>query len=164
MSILQTIKALNCSVTFSLDNCVFQHLTMKKTVGVGKCWNGLYHLQRSTNLYANVKPSFDIWHWRLGHLAANRSSFISALAPEVSFSNKQIHTRTSCSSSQIKSTLPFVLIHCDIWGSFSIASNSSAHYFLTIVDDFSHCTWVFLMKYKSETQNVLKLFFSLVSN
>ena len=35
--------------------------------------------------------------------------------------------------------------------------------FLTVVDDFSRCTWVFVMKYKSETQNVLKSLFSLVS-
>ena len=136
---------------------------------MGKCWNGLYQLQHSTNLNANVKLSFDSWHWRLGHPTTYRSCSISTLAPEVSFSNKMIcdayplgeHTRTSFSSSQIKRTSHFKLIHCDIWGSFAITCNSGAHYFLTIVDDFSHCTWVFLIKHKSKTQNVLKSFFFL---
>ena len=36
------------------------------------------------------EASFDIWHWRLGHSATNRSSSISALVLEVSFSNKRI--------------------------------------------------------------------------
>lgn len=51
--------------------------------------------------------------------------------------------------------------HCDIWGSYKTASHSGAHYFLTIVDDFTRCTWVYLMRYKSETQQLLKSFFAL---
>ena len=35
-------------------------------------------------------------------------------------------------------------------------------YFLTIVDDFSRCTWIYLLKAKSETQLLLSQFYTLV--
>jgi len=60
--------------------------------------------------------------------------------------------------SEIKTTVPFELIHCDIWGGYSIPTHNGARYFLTIVDDFTRCTWVYLMKNKSETQSLLKIF------
>ena len=56
MLVSQITKVLNCSVKFFLNTCVFQDLIIKKTIGVGKCWNGRYHFQHSTNLYAHVKP------------------------------------------------------------------------------------------------------------
>ena len=172
LSVSQITKSLNCAVTFLLDRCFFQDLTTKRTIRVGSCWNGLYFMQSPTSLYATARPSFDIWHWRLGHPSASRSSDISALDSSVSFSNKMScdvcplgkHTRTPFPSSNTKSSFPFELIHCDIWGSFAVPSHSGARYFLTIVDDFSRCTWIFLMKHKSETQSFLKSFFALVAN
>ena len=58
---------------------------------------------------------------------------------------------------------PFYLIHCDIWGRYKYSSLSSAHYFLTIVDDYTRFTWIFLMKHKDEAQPLIKRFFSYVS-
>ena len=71
-------------------------------------------------------------------------------------------TRLPFSSSSISTTTPFELIHCDIWGPYKIASHSSAHYFFTIVDDFTHYTWIYLMRFKSKTQSLLKKKFSMV--
>ena len=66
--------------------------------------------------------------------------------------------------SSISSNKPFVLIHCDIWGPFKVASTSRAKYFLTIVDDYSRFTWIFLMQHKNETQSTLKIFFFICQN
>jgi len=41
---------------------------------------------------------------------------------------------------------PFALAHFDIWGSSHVCSTLSFYYFVTFIDDFSRCTWVFLMK------------------
>lgn len=49
-----------------------------------------------------------------------------------------------------------------MWGAYSIPSLNGAHYFLTIVDDFSRSTWVYLMRYKSETPFFLKSFVNMV--
>lgn len=53
---------------------------------------------------------------------------------------------------------PFDLLYCDSWGPHKVPTHSRARFFLTIVDDFTRCTWIFLMQYKSETQQILKSF------
>jgi len=55
----------------------------------------------------------------------------------------------------------FDLLHCDIWGPFSIDSLNGVKYFFTIVD-FSRFTWVHLMVTKSQTQHLLTSFINLV--
>jgi len=58
----------------------------------------------------------------------------------------------------------FELIHVDIWGPFSIPSNNRSRYFLTIVDDYSRCTWLYLMQHKSETFTMLVHFFNQINH
>ena len=71
--------------------------------------------------------------------------------------------RLPIGTSEISSEKPFDLIHCDIWGRYKHSSLSGAHYFLTIVDDYTCFTWIFLMKHKDEAQPLIKHFFSYVS-
>ena len=61
------------------------------------------------------------------------------------------------------SSKPFGLIHCDLWGPFAISTIDGFKYFLTIVDDFSRCTWVYLLKHKSKTQVFLPQFATMVN-
>ncbi|KAF7112856.1 hypothetical protein RHSIM_RhsimUnG0185000 [Rhododendron simsii] len=126
----------------------------------------------SINSQANLAgtPTIDIWHWRLGHPSHHRLSELAKNVPSISCSNKYVcdvcpqakQTKLSFPTSSISSNNPFQLIHVDIWGSFSQQSMSGARYFLTIVDDFSRCTWVYLMRFKSDTSYHLKSFFSMV--
>ncbi|CAL1359264.1 unnamed protein product [Linum trigynum] len=62
----------------------------------------------------------------------------------------------------IKTTTRFELIQVDIWGGYKIASLSGAHYFLTIVDDFTRGVWVYLLRYKSEVKRYLLQFCNMV--
>jgi len=71
-------------------------------------------------------------------------------------------TRLPFTSSSIKIVAPFKLIHCDIWGLHKIPIHAGARYFLIVVDDFTLFTWVHLMSFKSNTQSLLKSFFSWV--
>ena len=41
---------------------------------------------------------------------------------------------------------PFELIHSDVWGPCLVMSPNGFKYFVTFVDDFSHVTWLYLMK------------------
>ena len=56
------------------------------------------------------------------------------------------------------------LIHCDVWGPYKISSLSGSHYFLSIVDDFSITTCVYLMKNKTEVAHLLTHFVDMVHN
>lgn len=60
-------------------------------------------------------------------------------------------SRLPFTSSSIKTLAPFQLIHIDVWGSYTQPTYNSCSYFLTIVDDFTRCIWIFLMKSKSES-------------
>ena len=41
---------------------------------------------------------------------------------------------------------PFELVHTDVWGLSRTASTLGFRYLGTFIDDFSRCTWLFLMK------------------
>ena len=43
-------------------------------------------------------------------------------------------------------SVPFELLHSDVWGPYPVMSPTSFKYFVTFVDDFSHVTWFYLMK------------------
>jgi IS30 family transposase len=71
-------------------------------------------------------------------------------------------SRLPFGTSTISSTKPFDIIHCDIWGRYRHSSISGANYFLTIVDDYTRFTWIFLMRHKTKAQPILKHLFSYV--
>jgi len=39
----------------------------------------------------------------------------------------------------------FDLVHIDIWGAYKVPAHGKYRYFLTIVDDHSRATWVYLL-------------------
>jgi hypothetical protein len=83
----------------------------------------------------------------------------SSLPCDICFYAKQ--KRMSFPLSNSVSANTFDLVHMDIWGPLSIPSISGFKYFLTIVDDKSRFTWIYLMKLKSETSNLASSFFGI---
>ena len=41
---------------------------------------------------------------------------------------------------------PFELVHTGVWVPSWTESTLGFRYFVTFIDDYSHCTWLFLMK------------------
>ncbi|GKB30386.1 retrovirus-related pol polyprotein from transposon TNT 1-94 [Tanacetum coccineum] len=58
-------------------------------------------------------------------------------------------------SRQTKSLIAFELIHVDLWGPYKATALNGAHYFFTIVDDFSRCTWTCLLCIKDQVLSTL---------
>lgn len=56
----------------------------------------------------------------------------------------------------------FYLIHVDVWGPYHTVTHQGMHYFLTIVDDYSRFTWIYLLHTKSEATQKVKDFFALI--
>ena len=56
----------------------------------------------------------------------------------------------------------FDLIHIDIWGPFKIVTFDGFKYFITVIDDCTLFTWVFLLKTKSEAQQAIPQCFCMV--
>jgi hypothetical protein len=67
------------------------------------------------------------------------------------FNNSEFHATTS-----------FDLIHSDVWGPSPVARMSGSRYFVIFVYDFSHYTWVFLMKSRSKLLDIYRTFAKIV--
>lgn len=114
-------------------------------------------------------PESDLWNWRMGHPSASLNSKFVKLDSKISFKNPcdcticplAEQTRLPFNSSFIKTTACFLLLYIDIGNLYSYFF-ISARYFLSIVDDYSRCTWIYLMKNKGQTLHFLKLFISMV--
>ena len=184
ISVSRLTRALSCSITFFPYWCILQDLATRRMIGLGKQRDGLYYLSAlvtnnpvNPTIQTTKQPtcnltisSTDLWHHRLGHASSPCLSFIAK-----NFLNFSIRSNNAChicplakqsrlpfSTSSISSIKPFEIIHCDIWGRYRHPSLTGAHYFLTIVDDFSRFTWIFLMRHKNEAQTLLKQFFTFV--
>ena len=71
-------------------------------------------------------------------------------------------TRKSFPSSTIKTTKPFQLIHIDVWGPYKHITHDGCNFILTIVDDFTRATWIYLMKTKAQSISFSKHFYAYV--
>ena len=123
-------------------------------------------LQDSTHhtaLAVNVgHSSSKLWHSRLVHPSYSKFSLLKDVVDVVSnktnccdICHYSKQERLPFSSSTHVSNKPFELIHCDLWGPFTTCTLDRFRFFLTIVDDFTRCTWVYLLKHKSDTQFLL---------
>ena len=113
------------------------------------------NLLQSCN-FASVIDSTSLWHSRLGHPSFQRLAILQTLVLDViNCNNSKSFDGPICPIAKQKwlpfqssvhvSNSCFDLIHVDIWGHYSTPSLNGSKYLLTIVDDFSRCTWTFLM-------------------
>ena len=71
--------------------------------------------------------------------------------------------RLAFTSNNNLSTHPFDLVHLDMWGPFKVESVEGFKYFLTLVDDCTWVTWIYMLKNKSDVSIVFPSFLNLVS-
>ncbi|XP_021746663.1 uncharacterized protein LOC110712507 [Chenopodium quinoa] len=143
-------------------------------IGDGERIDGLYYFRRLPRVCAVTNPeisTFELWHRRLGH----PSDHIVKLVPAISASSSRKSLNKACDvcpqAKQSRDSFPnsdsrdsriFELIHCDLWGPYKTPSTCGAHYFLTIVDDFSRGVWVYLLNDKTEVYSSFCSFFAMV--
>ena len=152
-------------------------------IGSAKETNGLYILENSTfNDYATQpqglsgsvsKPNIDLvmlWHFRLGHPSF---SYLQKLFPHL-FTNFKLSDfnceqcilskshRTTYVSRPYTPSKPFYLIHSDIWGPSKVNTLSNKRWFVTFIDDHTRVCWVYLMKDKSEVEQIFRNFYAMV--
>jgi len=100
----------------------------------------------------------------MGHLSNERSNVLRTQYPYIFVKKLNVCNTCHCikqkklsfalsKSATVKS---FELLHMDILGPCSIISMRGFKYFMTIVDDFSHYTWVILLHTKSKVRNHIK--------
>ncbi|GJR01275.1 retrovirus-related pol polyprotein from transposon TNT 1-94 [Tanacetum coccineum] len=109
--------------------------------------------------------TIDLFHSRLGHTSVSKlirvhdckNVNVSHFFYDTCMLAK--HHRLPFSLSQTRSKVPLELIHFDLWGPYKISALNGAHYFLTIVDNNTRCTWTYLIHTKDHIHDTLSLFF-----
>ena len=119
------------------------------------------------------QSQIELWHSRLGH-----PFYVKIQTPRNTLHINQIIDTLSCYfmchlakqrrllfiSSNNLSIAPFHLIHYDIWSPFRILTTKRYCCFLTIVNDSTHFTLVYLLYAKSDVVHVFLEFVNLIQN
>ncbi|KAJ4701403.1 Retrovirus-related Pol polyprotein from transposon TNT 1-94 [Melia azedarach] len=142
----------------------------------------LYFLQGSTLSSSVAVASSEIdkdnmtklWHMRLGHMSARGMQILSKWdllcghkVKDLEFCEHWIFGKLHRSKfpkaiHRTKGTLDY--IHSDCWGPSRVESLGGHRYFMSMIDDFSRMTWVFIMKHKSEAFKNFRQWKALVEN
>lgn len=186
ISVNKLIQDMHCEVVFTTDKCVLQGTLMKMSLLLGKARSKLYYLHN--DISKNIKASrhaahtsqnnpdgqklhkLKLWHIRLGHLPFNK---IQIIFPELKGKESDEscfcticplarQTRSSFSKKNKDTESVFQLMHIDVWGPIRHATRTHCNSFITIVDDYSRFTWVFLIKHKSDFLHYFKQFYEFV--
>ena len=153
ISISKITRTLDCSIIFSDKFVTLQDQSTWKTISIGRESQGLYHLTLQSSSAVCISTNAPLLiHSRLGHPSLSK---FQKMVPH--FSNFSSLTCESCQlgkhtrvpfpqrlNNRAKS--PFELVHTDVWGPCRTAFTLGFQYFVTFIDDYSRCTWLFLMK------------------
>lgn len=111
------------------------------------------------------------WHSRLGHPAnqalnvlKSRLNLDNEPLPPCEICHRAKQSREQFQISQNVTTKIGELVHLDVCGPYRLATIDGYKYFLTIIDDFSNATWVYLLKSKDEVFNCFLTFANILLN
>ena len=122
----------------------------KRLIATGSRVGSLYYLDcESPSQQANSaedRSKKNVWHHRFGHLGTRNLQQLARDKMVVGIDFDPAKETDFCESSK-HSKQPLELIHSDMCGKIGTASLSGAEYFL---DDYTHYTWVYVLKRKSQ--------------
>lgn len=170
VSVSQLTRTFNCSITFTNNSFTIQDRSTGQTLGTGIESHGLYYFQHPSPVACVSSDSPNLIHCRLGHPSLNK---LKEMVPQLSkiksleCESCQLGKHVRASFPQVahcQSTLPFDLVHSDVWGPSRVSSILGFRYFVIFIDDFSRCTWIYLMKERSELFTIFEKFCTEIRN
>ncbi|RDX86552.1 hypothetical protein CR513_32099, partial [Mucuna pruriens] len=138
-------------------------------IGKGHESRGLYYSKNnlSTSCFASVSPKFLDNH--LGHpslaklkLMVPSLNKLSTLDCESCQLGKHVRS-TFPNQVNTRCNFPFSIVHSEIWEPSRVTS-FGFNYFVTFIDEYSRCTWVYLMKERFELLSIFMSFSKEVEN
>ena len=178
LSLVTFINANLFQFTMELDSFILQDLKTLRRIGIAKQKQGLMVFEFPKHIfcskYVNIcnNVSYETWHKRLGHILILVYKII-ANKMDLTSVDSNYHCSTCHIAKQNRLPFPnpnkfsdhcFDLIHADIWGPFRQPTHDGFSYFLTLVDDKSRFTWIYMLKNKYDCINVIPQFFSYDEN
>lgn len=115
---------------------------------------------------SSTKVSSSQWHQRFGHPTSATIKFILK-SNKLDFSFSESTVCDACQrakSHQLAynnyvhvTSSPLELIHTDVWGPTQVSSGGFKYY-VSFLDDYSHYTWIYLIKRKYDVEQVFYTF------
>lgn len=163
VSIQKLTKDLSCIVIFHNHHCVFQDKDLGRTIRHVREGNDLYYLEEPNQLvttknhlscslmsksHLTSKEKIMFFHCRLGHPSFEVIKFMfPSLFSKVN--NETLHCevceiakhkRVPFPLNNKRCTIPFHLVHTDVWWPSTTPSVSGARWFVTFIDDCTRVT------------------------
>ena len=176
LSVPKLTKDNKCMVIFHPQFYIIQDYLNKKILGVGTEHRGLSYLKgnplkgidgrmediikniletNQANLlvagaigYSTAQNSYEVWHKRMGHASFDRLRHLAFFQHKV----KEHKVCITCPMAKF-TRLPYtVSTHksSSIWGPYRVQTHKGYRYFLTLVNDRTRTTWVYLLKHISQ--------------
>ena len=178
LSVHKICKDSRYEVVFNEHSFTIQDFQSKEMVENGSQKGGLYYLNNcnsgNNKIQSNLTKCYIskiTWHSRLGH---PNDQALNSLKDKLKFGNinlppcevchKAKQTRESFSLSEHITTKLGDLVHLDVWGPYKITSVGGYRFFLTVVDDFTRATWVYLLKSKDEVFFHVQIFLNVLQH
>ncbi|KAM1703262.1 hypothetical protein ACFXTN_026308 [Malus domestica] len=171
--------SIDLTQSLSLHNTLLDIQT-RAIIGRGTKRRGLYYVEdvapgrvnQVRSSYNNKTKTIWLWHRRLGHASFGYlKKLLPSLFSGISESDFRCNDcilakshRTSYHLSFNKRTVPFELVHSDVWGPSPIVTQQSLRWFVIFVDDCTRMTWLYTMKQKSDVGPIFQQFYHMIGN
>lgn len=166
-----------CSFEFDCDGVIVKDKATKKVLTLGRNNAGLYALEdpKVCVYYSSRQQSAsgEVWDRRLGHpnhqvlqhLSANKAISISKSMKKICEAcNLGKSSRLPFSPSSFVAKRVLERIHCDLWGPAPVMSGQGFRFYVIFIDNWSHFSWLYPLKNKSDFTAVFMKFQTLVEN
>lgn len=155
---------------------------MKRKLEIGEAKDGLYIFNSDVDTPVSSMSSqllfsecnqisnskYHIWHAKLGHVPYSILKLIFIDCNTEFYDCDSCHfakqSKLPFSDSSTSSHELFELIHTDLWGRYATKTNDNCNQFLTILEDKSRATWVFLLYDKIQVPSLLTDFLAYIHN
>ena len=167
-SLLSVSKASTAGKTTKFDKTGCEILNgQDKVIAFATRVGNLYHLEychkTQSASVANSANKEKLWHRRYGHLGEQNLKQLARdnLVEHFDYNSKNTigfcetcvggkHHRSPFTSSTTKTSTPLELVHSDVCGRMQNKSAGGAEYFLTLTDDHTRYSWVYMLKTKDQ--------------
>lgn len=161
-------------VIFTSDKVVVEKNNVEVLRGKKK-ENGLYEVKLYSEMtgrsYAVQKIDLaEKWHKKLGHLSIDGMKTLKGMSKGLDFTTEDLknieeacetclkakQTRAPFKGSGMQTKRALELVHSDVCGPVEIPTWDNKRYILTMLDDYTHFTVIYLLKNKYEVADTIK--------
>lgn len=130
---------------------------------------------KESAMTAREEEDMELWHRRLGHVGNSRIQQMQKKKMVVGLPSFEVN-REVCGAckrgKQARDAFPkesltktkekLEIVHTDVCGPMQTMSLNGSRYFLLFVDDYTHMSWIYFLKHKSEVFVIFKKYKALV--